>query len=93
VFINGNSNGLTASIPIGGQCAPNSTVGLNALWKYAQNMAKKKKASLTINKATPMFSPLCTAKVWLPKYVPSEIISLNHSDIHKTKLINANIKK
>ena len=40
-----------------------------------------------------MFNPLCTAKVWLPKYVPSEIISLNHSDIHVTKLINANIKK
>jgi hypothetical protein len=43
--------------------APNSTAGERALWKNVQNIAKKNKASDTINKATPMFSPLCTAKV------------------------------
>jgi len=32
-------------------------------------MAKKNKASDTINKPTPMFNPLCTDRVWLPKYV------------------------
>ncbi len=28
-----------------------------------------------------MFNPLCTAKVWLPRYVASLIISLNQNDI------------
>ena len=67
VFNKGNSKGSMASIPIGGHCAPNSTVGDNALWKKVQKIAKKNKASETINKATPMFKPFCTAKVWLPK--------------------------
>ena len=31
VFSNGISNGLSGSIPAGGQCAPNSTVGAKAL--------------------------------------------------------------
>ena len=56
-----------ASIPIGGHFAPNSIVGDKALWKNAQNIAKKNKASDTINKPTPIFKPLCTAKVWFPK--------------------------
>jgi hypothetical protein len=56
-------------------------------------MAKKKKASETINSATPMFKPLCTAKVWLPKYVPSEITSLNQNDILDTTAIKAKVKK
>jgi hypothetical protein len=34
-----------------------------SLWKNVQNIAKKNKASETINKATPMFNPLCTARV------------------------------
>jgi hypothetical protein len=63
VLSSGNSNALIASIPIGGHCAPNSTVGDNALWKYAQKIAKKNKASDTINSATPMFKPFCTARV------------------------------
>ncbi len=63
VLINGNSKGSIDSIPIGGHIAPNSTVGERALWKNAQNIAKKNKASDTINKATPRFNPLCTAKV------------------------------
>ena len=50
-------------------------------------MAKKNKASDTINKPTPMFNPLCTAKVWLPLYVPSAIISLNQNDIDKIKIV------
>jgi hypothetical protein len=40
-----------------------------ALWKNVQNIAKKNKASDTINKPTPRFNPLWTARVWLPKYV------------------------
>lgn len=39
--------------------------------------------------ATPIFKPLCTAKVWLPKYVPSDIISLNQKDILDTTNIKA----
>jgi len=89
----GNSKGLTASIPVGGHWAPKSIVGDSALWKKVQNMAKKNKASLTINKATPMFKPLCTAKVWLPKYVASDITSLNQKDIEQIKDINASGKK
>jgi len=69
VLSKGNSKGLIASIPIGGHWAPNSTVGDKAEWKNAQNIAKKNSASDTINKATPIFNPFCTAKVWLPKYV------------------------
>jgi hypothetical protein len=57
VFNRGNSKGFTGSIPKGGQCAPNSTVGVKALWKYAQKIAIKNKASLTINNITPKFNP------------------------------------
>jgi hypothetical protein len=42
-------------------------VGDKALWKKVQKMATKNNTSDTINKATPIFKPLCTAKVWLPK--------------------------
>jgi hypothetical protein len=38
-------------------------LGDNALWKNVQKIAKKKRASETINKATPILIPLCTAKV------------------------------
>ena len=85
VFNNGNSKGSIASIPIGGHIAPNSIAGERALWKNVQKIAKKNKASLTINKPTPKFNPLCTARVWLPIYVPSAIISLNQNDIDNTK--------
>jgi hypothetical protein len=64
VFISGSSNGSIASIPIGGHIAPNSTAGERALWKNVQKIARKNKASDTINKPTPMFNPLCTARVW-----------------------------
>jgi hypothetical protein len=67
VFNKGNSKGFTGSIPIGGHWLPNSTVGVKALWKKAQNIAKKNITSDTINKITPKFNPFCTAKVWLPK--------------------------
>ena len=92
VFNKGNSKGFIESIPIGGHFAPNSIVGDKALWKNAQNIAKKKNTSDIINKATPILSPFCTAKVWLPKYVPSDIISLNHNDIDNIKAIRAKIK-
>lgn len=88
----GNSNGLTDSTPLGGHCAPTSTEGAKALWKNVQKMARKKSASLTMNKATPMLSPLCTARVWLPKYVASLIISLNHKHIDSINEINAKHK-
>ena len=77
----GSSKGFTESIPIGGHCAPISIGGARALWKKAQKILRKNSASLTINSVTPMFKPLCTANVWLPKYVPSDIMSLNHNDI------------
>ena len=70
VLSKGNSKGFIGSIPIGGHCPPNSTVGVKALWKKAQNIAIKNNASETINKITPKFNPFCTAKVWLPKKVP-----------------------
>ena len=69
VLSKGNSKGLTGSIPIGGHWAPNSTVGVRALWKNAQNIAMKNKASDTINNITPRFNPFWTERVWLPKYV------------------------
>jgi len=39
---------------------PRSLVSIHnlLLWKKAQKIARKKKASDTINKATPMFKPL-----------------------------------
>jgi hypothetical protein len=63
VFNKGNSKGLIASIPNGGHIAPNSTVGDKALWKKVQKIATNNKASDTMNKATPIFKPLCTARV------------------------------
>jgi hypothetical protein len=33
VLSNGIANGLRASIPLGGQCEPNSTVGASEEWK------------------------------------------------------------
>ena len=93
VLSKGNSKGLIASIPIGGHWAPNSTVGDKALWKKAQKIAKKNKASDTIKRATPIFNPLCTAKVWLPKYVASLITSLNQKDIEEITNIKAKVKK
>jgi hypothetical protein len=39
-----------------------------------------------------MLSPFCTAKVWLPKYVPSDITSLNHNDIDNIRANKANVK-
>ena len=57
VLSKGNSKGLTGSIPIGGHWAPSSIVGVKALWKNAQNIAKKNKASETINKWTRVLRP------------------------------------
>ena len=90
---NGNSKGLTASIPVGGHVVPISVLGAKAVWKNVQKIAKKKKASLTINKPTPKFKPLSTAKVWSPKYVASVIISLNQRDIELTKINKDKYKK
>ena len=67
VFSKGSSKGFTGSIPTGGHCAPNSTVGVSALWKKAQNIATKNKASDTINRITPKLSPFWTAIVWSPR--------------------------
>lgn len=93
VFANGNSKGSIASTPIGGHIAPNSTVGERALWKNVQKIATKNSASDTINNPTPIFSPRWTAKVWLPIYVPSAIMSRNQNDIDNTKhkALNVNI--
>jgi hypothetical protein len=91
-FNRGNSKGFTVSIPKGGHLTPTSIGGPAALWKKLQNMLKKKSASLTINKATPELRPLCTAKVWLPMYVPSDIISLNQNDIDNVTNKKANSK-
>jgi hypothetical protein len=46
-----------------------------------------------MNKATPIFKPLCTAKVWFPKYVPSLITSRHQNVIEAITEIKANIKK
>jgi len=93
VLSKGSSNGFIALIPIGGQWAPNTTVGDNELWKYAQNIPRKNNPSETIKRATPILRPLCTAKVWLPINVPSDITSLNQKDIDNTKFKNAKNKK
>ena len=55
-------------------------------------MARKNKASETTNNKNPKFNPFCTAKVWLPKKVPSAIISLNHKNIEDTTTISATKK-
>jgi len=60
--------------------------------KMLKILLKKNSASDTINKATPIFNPFCTANVWLPKYVPSEITSLNHNDIDNIKANKAKVK-
>jgi len=67
VFNKGNSKGFIAWVPIGGHNVPISMLGDKALWKNVQKIAKKKRASETINNPTPKFKPLCTANVWLPR--------------------------
>jgi hypothetical protein len=42
-----------------------------------------------MNNITPKFNPFCTANVWLPKYVPSDIISRNQNDIDATTIKRA----
>jgi hypothetical protein len=39
-----------------------------------------------------MFNPLCTANVWLPKYVPSLITSRHHNVIDEIRDTKANIR-
>lgn len=90
MFNKGISNGFKGSIPAGGQCAPSSTVGANALWKYAQKIEIKKKTSLTINKATPKLRPFCTAKVWFPINEPSAATSRNQRIIANSVAKNPN---
>ena len=92
VFSKGNSKGLMDSIPKGGHLAPSSTVGDRALWKKDQKIAKKNNASEIINNATPIFIPLWTARVWLPRYVASFVTSLNHKPIEYITQINATYK-
>jgi hypothetical protein len=53
VFTKGTSNGLKASIPLGGQILPISSVGAILAAKNAQKKAKKNITSETINKITP----------------------------------------
>ena len=67
VFNRGSSLGFIANVPIGGHKVPISILGDKALWKNAQNIAKKKSASEIIKSPTPKFKPFCTAKVWWPK--------------------------
>lgn len=43
----------------------------------------------TLNNITPKFNPFWTASVWLPKKVPSAIISRNQNDIEATNSIKA----
>ena len=51
------------------------------LWKDLQKNDTQKKISEIINKPNPILIPFCTAIVWLPRYVPSDITSLNHNII------------
>jgi hypothetical protein len=48
---------------MGGHSPPSSIPGFNELWKKAQKIAIKNKASETINNKIPMFNPFCTALV------------------------------
>ena len=57
VFNNGTSHGFNASIPAGGQCAPNSTVGAKDEWKKAQKILIKKNTSETTNRTNPRVNP------------------------------------
>jgi hypothetical protein len=52
VFSIGSSKAFTGSIPAGGHEHPSSIVGVSELWKNAQKMDKKNKASDIINKWT-----------------------------------------
>ena len=88
VLSNGISNGLSGSIPAGGQAVPSSTVGDRAEWKYAQKIEMKKNTSLTMNNATPRLRPFCTANVWFPSRVPSATTSRNHKIIALTVVMN-----
>lgn len=90
VFRRGIPKGFNASIPKGGHEDPKATSGDKLAWKNPQNTLIKAITSDMINNANPIFNPLCTCFVWLPRYVPSKIISLNHKII--AKVVNKNPK-
>ena len=62
----GTPNGLKTERPKGGQTLPNSTLGLNLLWKYLQKKDKKKNTSEIINKIIPLRKPSSTTYECLP---------------------------
>ena len=80
-------------IPWGGQTPPISMAGDKLEWKKAQKILKKANTSLTINRITPIVNPFCTSNVWLPRYVPSVITSLNHKAIPDPVSANPKLNK
>lgn len=61
VFKKGTSNGLSVSIPNGGQIPPIATDGIKIEWKKAQKNPKKKRTSEAIKRIIPYRCPRCTA--------------------------------
>lgn len=78
VFNNGVLYGSNLSIIEGGHLLPISILGDNDMWKKTQNIDKKKKISLIINKIIPHFNILLMWELWLPWNVLSRIISRHH---------------
>jgi len=56
---------------------------IKALRKNVQNIARKNNASLTINKATPIFKTSLAQLRFMVTQVPSLITSLNQNDIEE----------
>ena len=93
VFNKGTANGLTASIPIGGQEQPNSIEGEREEWKKAQKKLKKKQTSDKINIIIPNLRPFWTFSEWSPWKVASLVISLNHTNIDEKSINKPNINR
>lgn len=53
VLYKGILKGFNGSIPTGGHTFPNSIAGTNELWKKAQKIERKAKASLTMKRTIP----------------------------------------
>jgi len=92
VLSNGIPRGSRQSIPAGGHCAPNSTVGDKLLWNKAQKNDPKNNASDKINRTIPYFNIIFTVKVCFPKNKPSLMTSLNHTPIPNKRMINVTHK-
>lgn len=89
VFSRGTEKGSIGFTAMGGHEHPISTAGASLLWKNAQKNPKKNTASEEIKIIIPAFSPVTTAVVCFPIYVPSRTMSRHQVNMFSAIRANA----